>query len=130
MDSPQQRLFLHPETRLYRALTSGKCIGGDGKVTDFAFRLRPANENFPAETALSVASSPELAMNALTCKGYTVILLGDIEKIDGLSVRAKEGDDEGCFEIIGIPPDNVAAQNDYGLALAKISGPPIIVKKR
>lgn len=87
----QQRLFLTPETKLYRALTSGKCIDGE-RVTDKAFRLRPPNAEFPAETTLSVALTPEKAMGNLDCKGYAAILVGDVERIDGLAIQRKADD--------------------------------------
>ena len=86
----QQRLFADRETKLYRALTSGKCIQDD-RVTDFAFRLRPASADFRAETTLSVAITPDLAMGDLDCRGYTELLIGDIEKIEAFCPAERRG---------------------------------------
>jgi hypothetical protein len=126
---PQQRLFLDPETTLYRALTSGKCIQGE-RVTDAAFRLRPANAEFPEETTLSVALTPEKAMGDLDCKGYTNILVGEVERIEGLKIQQKESGDSDLYEIAGIPLNNLTAQTDYAIALARISGRVVRVPKR
>ena len=123
----EPRRVLNPETKLYRALTSGKCINGDS-VTDKAFRLRPKNDRFPAETSLSVALSPDKAMNDLDCKGYTELTFGDIERIEGLRVQPKEGEDVELYEISGIPSDDFGAQTDYALALARIAGKAAKVK--
>jgi hypothetical protein len=128
-DHPQQRLFLARETKLYRALTSGKCIEGES-VTDKAFRLRPANDRFPAETTLSVALNPEKAMGDLDCKGYAEMLAGDVELISGLRIQRKESDDPDFYEIAGIPLNDTTAQNDYALALTKICGKAVRVKKQ
>jgi hypothetical protein len=130
LPTSHQRLFLDPETKLYRALTSGKCLDGD-RVTDKAFRLRPANADFSAETTLSVALTPEKAIGDLDCKGYTEILAGEIERIDGLRIQPKkESDDLDLYEIAGIPFDDITAQNDYAIALAKICSKAVRVKKQ
>jgi hypothetical protein len=110
-------------------LTSGKCIEGNS-VTDKAFRLRPANAEFPAETTLSVALTPEKAMGSLDCKGYAELLAGEIEQIPGLEIHQKDGDDPDLYEIAGIPPDNITTQSDYALALAKICGNAVRVARR
>jgi len=119
---------LPPHTKLYRALTSGKCIDGE-KVTDKAFRLRPANAQFGAETTLSVALTPEKAMGDLDCKGYVELLAGDIERI-GLTVLLKKCADPDLFEIAGIPVNDITAETDYAIALANICGPVMKVPKR
>jgi hypothetical protein len=129
LEHPQQRLFLAPETKLYRALTSGKCVDGE-HVTDKAFRLRPASDQFPAETTISVALNPEKAMGDLDCKGYAEMLAGDVELIGGLTIQLKESDDPDFYEIAGIPLNDTTAQNDYAFALAKICGKAVRVKKR
>jgi hypothetical protein len=62
-------------------------------------------------------------MGDLDCKGYTELTLGEIERIDGLTVQIKAGEeDEGLYEICGIPLDDFDAQTDYALALAEIAG--------
>lgn len=126
---PQREMLLRPETKLYRALLSGKCIE-EGRVTDKAFRLRPANADFPAETTLSVALTAEKAMGDLDCRGYTEIVVGDVERITGLGIQPKPGDDSDLFELTGIPLDDITAQNDYALALAKISGKVVRTEKK
>ena len=96
-----------------------------------AFRLRPANADFPPETTLSVALTPAKAMGALDCKGYTYILVDEhIERIEGLKVQRKESSDPDLYEIAGIPVDDFTAQTDYAIALAKISGGVVRVPKR
>jgi hypothetical protein len=127
--APSQRLLLNPETKLYRALTSGKCIQGE-RVTDAAFRLRPANANFPEETTLSVALTPAKAMGELDCKGYTYILVADVERIQGLKIQQEESSDPDLYEIAGIPSDNFTAQTDYAIALAKISAGVVRVPRK
>jgi hypothetical protein len=77
-----------------------------------------------------VALTPEKAIGDLDCKGCAVILAGDIERIDGLKVHPKECDDPDLYEIAGIPVDNLTAQNDYALALAKICGKVVRVPKK
>jgi len=62
-------------------------------------------------------------MGDLDCKGYTELILGEIERIDGLTVQIKAGEeDEELYEICGIPLDDFDAQIDYALALAEIAG--------
>jgi hypothetical protein len=47
-----------------------------------------------------------------------------------LKVHPKECDDPDLYEIAGIPVDNLTAQNDYALALAKICGKVVRVPKK
>ena len=68
-------------------------------------------------------------MVGLDCKGYTEILVRDIEQIDGLTIQKKVGDDIDLYEIAGIPLNDLSAQTDYALALARISGPAHRVSK-
>jgi hypothetical protein len=85
---------------------------------------------FPQETTLSVALTPAKAMGELDCKGYTYILVGDVERIEGLMIQQKESSDSDRYEIAGIPPNDFTAQTDYAIALAKISGSVVRVPKR
>jgi hypothetical protein len=91
---------------------------------------RPANANFPAETTLSVALTPAKAMGELDCRGYTYILVADVERIHGLKIQQKESSDPDVYEIAGIPLDNFTAQTDYAIALANISAGVVRVPKR
>lgn len=105
-------------------------MGTGLRTKHFAFfRLRPANADYPAETTLSVALTPEKAIGDLDCKGYAELLAGDIDRIYGLRIDSKECDDADLYEIAGIPLDNITAQNDYALALAKICGKVVRVQK-
>jgi hypothetical protein len=97
---------------------------------DAAFRLRPANADFPQETTLSVALTPAKAMGELDCKGHTYILVADVERIEGLKIQQKESGDPELYEIAGIPVDDFTAQTDYAIALAKISRVVVRVPKR
>jgi hypothetical protein len=74
--------------------------------------------------------TPEKAMADLDCKGYTELLISEIEQIIGLKLQPKDGGDADLYEISGIPVDNITAQNDYALALAKISGKAIRLRNR
>lgn len=68
-------------------------------------------------------------MGELDCKGYTYMLVADVERIEGLMIQRKESDPE-LYEIAGIPVDNFTAQTDYAIALAKISRGVVRVPKR
>ncbi len=68
-------------------------------------------------------------MADLDCKGYTELTFGEIERIEGLRVQPKEGEEDAeLYEVCGIPVDNFDAQTDYALALAEIAGKVVRVK--
>jgi len=69
-------------------------------------------------------------MGDLDCKGYTNILVGEVERIEGLKIQQKESGDSDLYEIAGIPLNNLTAQTDYAIALARISGRVVRVPKR
>ena len=69
-------------------------------------------------------------MGELDCKGYTYILVADVERIQGLKIQQEESSDPDLYEIAGIPSDNFTAQTDYAIALAKISAGVVRVPRR
>ena len=60
-------------------------------------------------------------MGDLDCKGYTYIVVRDVELI-GLEIQPKETGDSDLYEIAGIPLNDITAQIDYAIALARIAG--------
>lgn len=69
-------------------------------------------------------------MGELDCKGYAAILVGDVERIEGLTIQRKGDDDPDLYEIAGIPLDDTTAQYDYAIALAKVCGKAVKVQKK
>ena len=69
-------------------------------------------------------------MGELDCRGYAAICVGDVERIDGLTVQRKSDDDPDLYEIAGIPLDDITAQNDYAIALAKVCGKAVKVQRK
>lgn len=87
-------------------------------------------QRFPPRPHSRLPLTPEKAMGDLDCKGYTEVLAGDVELISGLTIHRKVSDDPDFYEIAGIPLDDIAAQTDYALALAKICGKVVRVPRQ
>lgn len=99
-----------------------------GRATDKDFLLRPN------ETALSIALSPEKAMDELDSRGYVELRASTIRGM-GLEVRVKTGaenpgSDPEIYEIAGIPLDSTDARISISIALAATAGITVLVPGR
>lgn len=125
MADKQIPLLLLQDRLVYRAYQK---LLEEGRVVAEDFKLRPlrraADGSWQAtEDGLSVALTCEKAME-IKCRGCVSLRVGDIQKIEGLSLIQKDPNDPDYWEIIGIPKDNFTAVQDLAIALAKCAGDP------
>lgn len=103
-----------PGTVIYRAVSPSRIDNATNRPKETAFLLRPARDEFEAETSLTFATSAEAAVSGLnrvtkTCQIRVSEIIGL-----GRGLTVTEGDDPTNVQVSGMPLFGV----DDGLALA------------